>query len=75
MKDFIIALIVAFVLFKVFRSFIYRNVTDAFTQNMNDLNRNQNSNRNEGDITVENPKSSPKKNNDDGEYVDYEEIK
>lgn len=74
MRDFILTLIVAFVLFKVFRSFIYRNVSDAFTQNMNDYNRNQNPPRAEGDIIIENQNPSKNKKKDDGDYVDYEEV-
>lgn len=74
MKDFILTLIVAFVFFKVVRSFVFRNVNDAFQQNQNRQN-NENT-RPQGDIIIEDVNKSPNKNNNnDGDYVDYEEIK
>lgn len=72
MRDFIIALLVGFVLFRALRSFIFRNVNDAFQQNR----RSQFNNRREGDVTIENKNNQGHSSgNDKGEYVDYEEIK
>lgn len=73
MKDFIVTFIVAFVLFKVLRSFIFRNVNDAYRQNKN--NTNDSPQRPQGDIIIEDINKSKNKNNNDGDYVDYEEIK
>lgn len=74
MKDLILTLIVAFVFFKVVRSFVVRNANETFKQNQS--NQNHSNSRPEGDIIIEDIKKSPNKNNtNDGEYVDYEEIK
>ncbi len=73
MKDFIVTFIVVFVLFKVVRSFIFRNVNEAYRQNTNSSN--DSPQRPQGDIIIEDVNKSKNKNNNDGDYVDYEEIK
>lgn len=74
MKDLILTLIVAFVFFKVVRSFVFRNVNEAFQQNQN--NQNNSNTRQQGDIIIEDiNKASNKNKTNDGDYVDYEEIK
>ena len=74
MKDLILTLIVAFVFFKIVRSFASRNINDSNQQNRN--NQNQANTRPQGDIIIEDVnKSSNKNNNNDGDYVDYEELK
>jgi hypothetical protein len=75
MQEFILTLVVAFILFRVFRT----NVT---VYNFNGQQPNQHKQsppqqKPEGKITIDKqPFSTKKKNNDDeGEYVDYVEIK
>jgi hypothetical protein len=68
MQEFILTLVVAFILFRVFRT----NVT---VYNFNGQQPNQHKQsppqqKPEGKITIEN-----KNNDDEGEYVDYVEIK
>ncbi len=69
MRDFIVTLLVAFVLFRVLKSFNTPPRT-------NNRNQNQNNANDAGNITILNIDKSESKNaNSDGEYVPYEEIK
>lgn len=68
MKDFIITFIVAFVLFKVLRSFMF--VRKAASNNK----YNGDAQRPVGDISIEETEQSNNKSTDSG-YADYEEIK
>ena len=75
MRDFIIALLVGFVLFRVIRTFVYRNVSDAFKQQNQRRQQPPFNQRTEGDVTIENTSAGQSKFDKKGEYVDYEEIK
>jgi hypothetical protein len=74
MQEFLLTLVVIFVLFKIFgnNSSLKGNVY-TFTQN----NYNpQNDKKQEGKVSIDGkPGSKPTRTKEDGEYVDYEEIK
>jgi hypothetical protein len=65
MQEFILTLVVIFVLFKVFG----RSNVIHFNQH------HHNHQSNNGEIKIKPHNSKNKRSNDEGEYVDYEEIK
>lgn len=80
MSEFLEILLVIFVLFSVFRRYILFTVVNAFTRKMqNDFNRMQQQQNNQqqptGRVTVEEKSAKKNKHDDDGEYVDFEEVK
>jgi len=75
MRDFIIALLVGFVLFRVIRTFVFRNVNEAFRQQNQRRQQQPFNHRSEGDVTIENSSTGKSKSDNKGEYVEYEEIK
>ena len=77
MKTFLIVLIVIIVLFRVFSSFIFKRINKTVNERMKEHIRNQQPPKPEGEITIEQTKNIKNKSgkNDDGDYVDYEEVK
>mgnify|MGYP000300396781 CR=1 FL=1 len=75
MADFLITLIVAFLLFGFLRRFIYFQALRSFTKAANDFRRQQDADRKpEGTITID-PSARKKSIKEDSDYVDYEEVK
>ncbi|MBK8846673.1 MAG: hypothetical protein IPO27_09110 [Bacteroidetes bacterium] len=67
MKDFIVSILVAFVLFKLVKGFF---------ADKQDTQRQSNNNRPEGFVDIKQTNTANKANeNNDGEYISYEEIK
>lgn len=75
MLDFLITLVVAFLLFGVLRRFIYFQALRSFTKAAEDFQRRQQPPRKpEGTVTID-PSVKKKSLAEEGEYVDFEEIK
>lgn len=69
MRDIVWTVIIVWVVWKIYNAFTAKSKT----QNANEKNR---QNRKEGDVKIDkNVNSSSRFNPNDGEYVDYEEIK
>jgi len=83
MEDFIFIIIVIFVLFRVFRRTILVYTVNSFQNKMNEQMRKQQEQfkrqqrENNGKVKVDYvpPDKSKKFRDNDGDYVDYEEIK
>lgn len=83
MSDFLLIFIVIILLFGVFRRYIFYAVMNAvarklFEQAGKSQQRYQQTGHNQqapGSVRVEDTTTGKKKNRDDGEYVDFEEIK
>ena len=74
MQEFLLTIAVIFILFRLFRGsfFIYR----FNGNNQKPFNQYHDKKKQEGEITIENTNDKNlNKSNDDGEYVDYEEVK
>lgn len=75
MADFLVTLLVAFILFGFLRRFIYFQAMRSFTKAAQDFQRSRQSpTKPEGTVTID-PAVSKKKGIDEGDYVDYEEVK
>ena len=75
MADFLVILLVAFILFGFLRRFIYFQAFRSFTKAAEDFQRRQQSARKpEGTVTID-TSVKKKKSIDEGEFVDYEEVK
>ena len=83
MSDFILVLIAIFIVFGVFRRYLFFLVMNAVSKKMYDeMQKRQghsytHTRNQEGKVQVDTSKRKQQSriNNDDGEYVDYEEIK
>jgi hypothetical protein len=83
MSDFILVLIAIFIVFGVFRRYLFFLVMNAVSKKLyNEMQKQQGQRsdyqrQQEGKVHVDtsNKKQSKRINNDDGEYVDYVEIK
>ena len=83
MADFVLILVIIFLLFGVFRRYIFYAVMSALARKMfNQAGKQQQryyqTRQNQqapGSVRVEDRNSGKKKSRDDGEYVDFEEIK
>jgi hypothetical protein len=65
MRDLFYTILILWVVFQIYNSF--KGAQKRAAQNP--------SVKKEGDVTVENMKSKPQSKNNDGEYVDFEEVK
>jgi hypothetical protein len=79
MQEFLITLLVVFILFRVFRTIIFRSAYSAFVKHQHDSDRRKEEEelrrKREGQITIEEIKPGKSSRQDDGEYIDYEELK
>ena len=84
MSDFILVLIAIFIVFGVFRRYLFFLVMNAVSKKIfNEMQKQQQGHSNthqpnqEGKVHVDasNKKQSKRINDDDGEYIDYVEIK
>ena len=66
-KEFLLVFIVAFIAFGFLRRFLYYNALQSFRKAADDLER-ERSRKQAGSIRVQ------KKQRDEGEYVDFEEV-
>lgn len=76
MRDFIWTIIVLWIIWKIYDAF--KTISKAKTQQQSFNNQQQNYNQQtEGEIKIENQQQYKKSHfkDDDGEYVEYEEIK
>ena len=75
MQEFLIILLVAFIFFGFLRRVIYFQAYSSFTKAAEDFTkRHRQERKKEGTVTLDS-NSARKSLKDDGEYVDYEEIK
>ena len=75
MQEFFFTVLAIWVVWKLFSAFSSDNSRPRTTNNFHTENH-YHSTRQEGEITIKNAgKSNAKKQGDDGEYVEYEEIK
>ena len=75
MQEFLIILLVAFIFFGFLRRVIYFQAYSSFTKAAEDFTKRQRQERKkEGAVTLD-TNSGRKSLKDDGEYVDYEEVK
>lgn len=77
-KTLIIILVIYFGI-RLFTRYILPMLVDKGMKNMqqkmyDQQKQNQQSNRNEGDVTIQNKKTGNSQGKDEGEYVDFEEI-
>ena len=71
---FILILFVIFFLIRVFARYVLRSYVKNMQRNFNDR-QNQQSQKKEGDVTINTkPQKEKKIDRDEGDYVDYEEI-
>lgn len=79
MQEFLLTLVVIFVLFRIFGKSRTQGSTNHFTFNQNNFNNQETQKKPDGKVRIDkmpNSKSTSKNNtNDSGDYVDYEEIK
>jgi hypothetical protein len=77
-SDFFLVFIACLILFSVFRRYIFFFVMRAISKkvfgSMN-MQQQQTDRKPDGTVTVDTSNAKPRVNNDDGEYVSYEEIK
>lgn len=72
---FVLILFVIFFLIRVFARYVLRSYVKNMQSNFNDR-QNQQSQKKEGDVTINTkPQKEKKIDRDEGDYVDYEEIK
>ena len=75
MQEFLIILLIVFIFFGFLRRIVYFQAYSSFTKAADDFSkRNQQDRKKEGTVTLD-TNSGRKSLKDDGEYVDYEEIK
>jgi sortase (surface protein transpeptidase) len=75
MQEFLLIALVVFIFFGFLRRVIYFQAYSSFTKAAQDFQRQQQKQRKpEGSVTVDSPKGK-RTLKDEGEYVDYEEIK
>lgn len=75
MQEFLLIALIAFICFGFLRRVIYFQAYNSFTKAAQDFQRqHQKRNKPEGTVTVESAKKRTALK-DEGEYVDYEEIK
>ena len=71
MQEFLFTIVIIFIIFRLFRGNVF-----IYKFNANHQRPHEGKQKQEGEITIENSKNKNlNKNKDDGEYVDYEEIK
>jgi archaellum component FlaG (FlaF/FlaG flagellin family) len=71
---FVLILFVIFFLIRVFARYVLRSYVKNMQRNFNDR-QNQQSQKKEGDVTINTkPQKEKKIDRDEGDYVDYEEI-
>jgi len=78
LQDFLITLLVAFILFGVFRRMMFGSFYAAMQKHERDLQKKEEEERKrkrEGKITIKKISSSKPSEYDDGDYADYEEVK
>ena len=72
---FALILFLIFFIIRIFSRYVLRSYLKNVQRNFENQ-QNQHSNKKEGDMTVNtNPKKDKKFDNNDGDYIDYEEIK
>lgn len=74
MQEFILTLVIVFVLFRIFIS-NSSSSRGSFNFIQNNYNQKQDKREEVGKVSINKPDSNPSKNKDIGEYVDYEEVK
>lgn len=77
MKEFLLILLISFVFFGFLRRFLYFQAFQSFTKAAQDMHRREQQQRKpEGTITIDtNVPQKKVSQHDEGEYVDYEEVK
>ena len=79
MQEFILTLVVVFVLFRIFGKSRTQSSTNFYTFNQNNYNKQEQAKQPDGKVRIDSMPSqknnSAKNNSDAGDYVDYEEIK
>jgi len=72
---FLLIIFVVFFIIRLFTRYVLRSYVKNMQQNFNNQ-QNQNNNKKEGDVTINTkPKAGKKIDKDEGDYVDFEEIK
>ncbi len=74
MQEFILTLVIVFVLFRIFSS-NSSSSRSSFNFTQNNYNQKQDKSEEAGKVSINKPDSNLSKNKDIGEYVDYEEVK
>ncbi len=75
MARFLLILFVIFFIVRIFTRYVLRRYFSKMQQNFEDQQQ-QYQNKKEGDVTINTkPNSSKKIDKDEGDYVDYEEVK
>ena len=74
MQEFILTLVIVFVLFRIFSS-NSSSSRGSFNFTQNNYNQKQDKREEVGKVSINKPDSNLSKNKDIGEYVDYEEVK
>lgn len=78
MQEFLLTLVVVFVLFRIFGKSRAQSSTNYYTFNQNNFTKKETPKQPDGKVRIDkmpNANSSKKNTNDSGDYVDYEEIK
>jgi hypothetical protein len=76
-QEFIVILIIAFVLFGVFRRMMFGSFYAAMKKHQDELDRKEDEERRrkrEGKVFIEETRKGKPSRHDEGEYVDYEEL-
>ncbi|MES2837234.1 MAG: DUF4834 family protein [Bacteroidota bacterium] len=78
MQEFLLTLVVVFVLFRIFGKSRVQSSTNYYTFNQNNFTKKETPKQPDGKVRIDkmpNANSSKSNTNDSGDYVDYEEIK
>jgi hypothetical protein len=78
MQEFLLIILAVILLFRVARRFIFVNSYQGFQRAAEDFMKKQqekNVRKPEGSVTVQDPGNGNKARHNEGEYVDYEEVR
>lgn len=78
MQEFLLTLVVVFVLFRIFGKSRTQSGTNYYTFNQNNFSKKETPKQPDGKVNIDkmpNSKSTQNNGKDSGDYIDYEEIK